>query len=74
MKTTENSSTLAERVVHVWTDGTTGGFNIEADSQTLYCDSYETAFAELVRRGATPQDAVTALNNAAARVRYRDRR
>ncbi len=50
--------------IEVWTDGTTGGFNISVDGQVTYFPSYDAALAELKRRGVSPQEAAARLDNA----------
>lgn len=50
--------------IQIWSDGTTGGFNIAVDGLVRYFQSYETAHAELVRLGILPQPAAVALDRA----------
>lgn len=50
--------------IEIWTDGTTGGFNIAVNGHVTYYPSYEAARAALVRLGMTPEQAAVALENA----------
>lgn len=53
-----------DKHIEIWTDGTTGGFNIAVNGHVTYYPSYEAAHAALVGMGMTPEQAAVALDNA----------